>query len=162
MAVFLVVAVCALAWFLSRSTGHQHTTAHLLGFTNGVVGAIAPTFSTLTTNHASAFRQWLAAGTNAALFGITNRENCRIDIFPVCRFYTRETRPIDEETPLLNAPTFSGIRLMPGEGITAQVALLPHHGPWKVMFIYHRYGFLQGIGGIPNPGGSIESDWITP
>ena len=43
-----------------------------------------------------------------------------------------------DETPLLNAPDFSGIRLSPGQVAEVQVAALPHHAPWRLQLYYHR------------------------
>ena len=43
-----------------------------------------------------------------------------------------------DETPVLNAPNFSGIRLSPGQVAAVQVAVLPHHAPWRLQLYYHR------------------------
>ena len=45
---------------------------------------------------------------------------------------------MSDETPLLNAPTFSGIRLSPGQVASVEVAVLPHPAPWKLQLYYHR------------------------
>ena len=107
-------------------------------FTNGIVGAVAPVFSTLTTNNAATIQRWLAAGTNAAEFTITNQQSCAIWLFPLGRICTEEAQPMRDETPLLNAPNFSGIRVPPGQVATVQVAVLPHQAPWRLQLYYHR------------------------
>ena len=112
LAAFLVIAF--VIWFAARSQP-SGLSIGFAGSTNGVVGPIAPTFSKMTTNHAAANQAWLAAGTNGALFMVTNQHRYAIDIFPVARIYTSKTNAL--QTPLLNAPTWSGIRLAPGETV---------------------------------------------
>jgi hypothetical protein len=137
----------------------------LSGFTNGVIGPIAPTFGKMTTNHAAAVQAWLAAGTNGALFTVTNQHTYAIDIFPVARIYTTNANPI--QTPLLNAPTWSGIPLPPGQVATVQVAGLPHSFPWRVELCYHRRqssdwasAMFESVSGALKATHSMQSDWI--
>jgi hypothetical protein len=108
------------------------------GYTNGVVGAIVPVFATFTTNDAAVIQRWLADGTNGALFTITNRQSCDIWIFPLGRIINAGGHAAYDETPLLNAPNFSGIRLKPRQVATIEVAVLPHEAPWRMSFSYTR------------------------
>jgi len=123
-----------------------------VGYTNGVVGEIAPVFAKGTDDSSAAINGWLAAGTNGAVFIITNRQDCPIDLFPIGRMRSRGEHPMNEETPLLNAPTFSGIRLQPGQVATVQVAVLPHQGSWYFQINCTRTDSRKSF--------SIESDMI--
>ena len=136
-AVVACVVLAGVAWVLTLSTPPAAQTARFAGFTNGVVG-LAPVFSTLHTNYAATIQRWLQAGTNVAEFTITNQQNCAIWLYPVGRICTTEASSMSEDTPLLNAPNFSGIRLPPGQAATVQVAVLPHQTPWRLQFSYHR------------------------
>jgi len=134
------------------------------GFTNGVVGLIAPTFGTLTTNNAAAIRAWLAACTNGTVFTVTNQNSYAIDIFPIARIYTA-TNAVSMETRLLNAPTWSGIPLLPGQTTTVQVAALAPSAPWKLVVIYHRRqpsgwasSMAESLSGTLREGHSMHSD----
>src|SRR6516225_5325713 len=53
-------------------------------FTNGYVGPLASVFA---RGHPAAIQQWLTAGTNSALFTITNQQTCDIIIFPIGRIW---------------------------------------------------------------------------
>jgi hypothetical protein len=108
------------------------------GYTNGVVGAVATVYGTLTTNNAAVIDRWLTAGTNGLLFTITNEQTCDIILFPLGRICNAGTHPTNDETPLLNAPDFSGLRLTPGQVATIQVADLPHQAPWRLQLYYDR------------------------
>ena len=162
LAAFLVIAFAI--WFVARS----HSPGLGIGFagsTNGVVGPIAPTFGKMTTNHAAAIQAWLAAGTNGALFTVTNQHSYAIDIFPFARIYTTNAAPT--QTPLLNAPNGSGIRLPAGQTATVQVAELPHGFPWRVELCYHRRqssgwasAMFESMSGALKKTHSMQSDWI--
>jgi hypothetical protein len=115
------------------------------GYTNGVIGAIAPVFATLTTNNAAIFQRWLADGTNGALFTITNQQSCDIWILPFGRIINAGAHPSKDLTPLLNAPNFSGICLKPRQVATIQVAVLPHQAPWRMSFSYTRTDHHIGL-----------------
>jgi hypothetical protein len=119
------------------------------GFTNGFVGTLAPEFASLTANHAAVIQQWLADGTNSALFTITNYQSCDIWIFPLGRICNAGAHPTNDEAPILNAPNFSGIRLRPRQVSIIQVAVLPHQAPWRMEFYYTRadqhFGFVEGL-----------------
>src|SRR3954464_3789114 len=60
-----------------------------VGLTNGVAGAVTPVFVSLTTNNAATIPRWLAAGTNGAVFAITNQQTCAIWLFPLARICTQ-------------------------------------------------------------------------
>src|SRR5215471_13620622 len=124
------LAIVCIALFVVRPASRTPQRVRFTGFTNGVVGAITPTFASLTTNNAAGIQRWLTAGTNGAVFAITNQQSSAIWVFPLGRMCTDEAVPMRDETPLLNAPTFSGIRLLPGQAADIQVAVLPHSAPW--------------------------------
>jgi hypothetical protein len=162
LAAFLVIAL--VIWFVPRSQP-SGLSIGLAGSTNGVVGPIAPTFGKMTTNDAAAIQAWLAAGTNGTLFTVTNQHTYAIDVFPVARIYTTNAIPV--QTPLLNAPTWSGIRLAPGQVATVQVAELPHSFPWMVELCYHRRqssgwasAMFEAVSGALKTTHATQSDWI--
>jgi hypothetical protein len=131
------LAVIGVMLLFTRPTPAAPQSVRFAGFTNGVVGPIAPVYATLNTNTAANFQRWLTAGTNAAVFTITNEQTCAIWLYPFARICTEDDKPTPEMA-LLNAPSFSGIRLSPGEVADIQVAMLPHHGPWRLQLSYHR------------------------
>jgi hypothetical protein len=45
---------------------------------------------------------------------------------------------MSDDTPLLNAPDFSGTRLPTGQAASVQVAVLPHQTAWRLQLHYHR------------------------
>src|ERR1051325_9906155 len=140
--IIVLAVVCAafavVTWILTRPIPSLPQPIRFMGFTNGVVGAVTPVFATLRPNNTAAIQRWLAAGTNGAEFTITNRQSCAIWLFPFGRICTEEATPMRDETPLLNAPNMSGIRVPPGETATVQVAVLPHQAPWRLQLYYHR------------------------
>lgn len=100
------------------------------------------------------------------MFTVTNQHRYAIDISPVVRISTT-TNVVSIETPLLNAPTWSGIPLLPEQTQTIQVAALANGTPWKLVIIYYRRqsrGWLssmaESLSGVLEKGHSMESDWI--
>ena len=163
-AVAAFLAVASVVWLFPRAKP-SGLGIGFAGFTNGVVGPIAPTFGALTTNNAATIRAWLAAGTNGTVFTVTNQHRYAIDIFPVARIYSA-TNAVSIETPLLNAPTWSGIPVLPGQTATIQVAAL-QSAPWKLAVIYHQRqssGWLssmaESLSGALRETHSMDSDWI--
>jgi len=132
------LAIVGVAMFFTRPSPAAPQSIRFAGFTNGVVGNIAPVCATTTTNNATKIQQWLAAGTNGAVFTITNQQTSDIFIFPFGRICTERGTPSREEMPLLNAPTFSGIRLAPGQVADIQIAVLPNPSPWRLELLYDR------------------------
>ena len=133
IAALACLAIAGVALLFSRPSPATPRSIRFAGITNGVVGTVAPIFATLTTNNAASIQRWLATGTNGAVFTITNQQTCAIWLFPIARIHTQQGSPFGDETPLLNAPTFSGIHLSPGQVATVQVAMLPHQGSCKVV-----------------------------
>jgi hypothetical protein len=133
---FAVLAGGALLFMRPKPSAPQPI--RFAGYTNGVVGTVTPVFSRLTTNNAATIQRWLAAGTNGAEFTITNQQSCAIWLFPFGRICTDESKPMRDETPLLNAPNMSGMRVPPSQAATVQVAVLPHQAPWRLQLYYHR------------------------
>jgi hypothetical protein len=140
-------------------------------FTDGFVGTLVPVFSTLTTKHAALIQQWLADGTNSAVFTITNNQSCDIILFPLGRICNAGAHPMNHETPILNASNFSGIRLKPLQVSIIQIAVLPHQAPWRIQLYYtrtdQRIGFAEGLSSmlfwkpIHMKSHTIESDFIN-
>jgi len=179
----LTVVTCAAAsilWLMAHSTPAVQRIG-LVAFTNGVLGVISPVFITnANTNISAAFQSWLALGTNGVIFTVTNEHRFPINLFPVARILQREGTLTENQTPLLNAPDWLGIRVQPYQVATVQVAVLPHQGPWKIELGYHRdvnsYSSLEEYlpswaGGIPDQRGApaktfrtewrkMESEWI--
>jgi hypothetical protein len=171
----LIIAALIASMFVGCSK-HPPTVAtspqpvSFVGFTNGFVGPLAPVFAALTTNNAAVIQQWLADGTNSVVFTITNQQSCDIILFPLGRICNAGAHPTNNETPILNAPNFSGIRLKPRQVSTIQVAVLPHQAPWRMQFYYSRtdqhVGFFEGLHAMISPQGiqaqmhTIESDSI--
>ena len=153
IALLACLAILGVVLLFMRPSPAALQSVRFAGVTNGVVGAVAPVFARLTTNNAASIQRWLAAGTNGAVFTITNKQTCAIWLFPLGRICTDEATPMRDETPLLNAPNFSGIRLSPGEIADVQVAVLPHHTPWRLQLYYHRDScsdsFLNNLRRLP-------------
>jgi len=132
-----VIFAVVIVW-LNGSTPVASETASFTGYTNGLVGAIAPTFGTMSTNYAATIQRWMDAGTNAALFTISNQQVCAIWISPFVTIGSGDTGSSREFAPLLNAPDFSGIRVAPKQVVTAQVAIVRGDAPWSADFYYTR------------------------
>ena len=132
------VVLAVITWILRPSAARAPELASFTGQTNGMIGAFAPMFGTTSTNSAATIKRWLDAGTNAALFTITNQQVCAIWVSPfviICRGPTQSSR---EFMPLLNAPDFGGIKLAPGQVATLRVALVTSDAPWSAEFYYTR------------------------
>lgn len=165
LAVVALLALAFVVWFSLRAKP-SGLGVSFAGLTNGIVGPIAPTFATLTTNNSAAIRAWLAAGTNGTVFTVTNRHGYAINILPIARIYTA-TNAVSMETPLLNAPTWSGIPLLPQQTTTIQVAALAPSGAWKLSLIYHQrqssgwlFSLAEFLSGTLRKTHSADSDWI--
>jgi hypothetical protein len=159
-----MLCVVAMVWVLSRPMSPA-VGISFRGYTNGVVGTIAPTFRTLATNNEAAIQTWLAAGTNGAIFTVTNQHRFAISIFPVAHICTSNAAPV--QAPLLNAPTWSGISLAPGQVSTIQVAMLSHSAPWQLVLSYHREqshawtsAMTESLTSALKKSHGIVSDWV--
>jgi hypothetical protein len=151
----------------------------LTGFTNGFVGVVATINASLSSNNAASFQHWLDAGTNSAVFAITNQQTCAIWLYPVGRICSTNATQASEETLLINTPTFSGIKLSPGQHAEILVAVTPQQSPWRLQVYYSRDScsdsFLNRLKMLPSslraqatgtpieiPMNTIESDLINP
>ena len=123
---------------LQPSSSRAPEVASFSGTTNGMVGAIAPTFSTLSSNCAASISRWINGGTNAALFTITNQQVCSIWVSPFVYICSGAMQSSREMMPLLDAPTCSGIKLAPGQIVTVRVASVAVETPWRAEFYYTR------------------------
>lgn len=140
-------------------------------FTNGYVGPFAPVFARGRPKSAAMMRQWLADGTNSAMFTITNQQTCDIFILSTARILNAGAHPTNDPTPILNAPNFSGFRLKPGQVTNLQIAILPHQAPWRMRVLYsrtdQRIGLIQILRywiyrkPIPMQSYTADSDLIT-
>jgi hypothetical protein len=111
---------------------------HFAGLTNGIVGPLTPVYASLSTNTSTKVQQWLAAGSTGAIFSVTNEQTCAIWFFPVGTMSVENEGSVNEPTWLLNASTFSGIKLEPGQATNIQVAANSNGKPWRLMLNYHR------------------------
>jgi hypothetical protein len=114
------------------------------GFTNGYVGPLAPVFTRMGPMRATIMRQWLAAGTNSAMFIVTNQQSCDIYILATGRILNAGVNPTNAPAPILNAPNVS-IRLKPGQVTNLQIAVLPHQAPCRMRVIYSRAAQHVGL-----------------
>src|SRR6266568_6605572 len=127
VAILLGVALCGIIGLVllgSRPNSEKPNTAHFLGFTNGLVGTMAITYQTFSTNTAATIQKWLHDGTNAALLRVTNNQSCAIRLFPFARIWTNTQSPSNYESILLDAPDFSGVWVPAGQATNVQVIVL--------------------------------------
>jgi hypothetical protein len=138
----------------------------LVGFTNGVQGALC---SSLWTNYATLIRDWNASGARVAVFGITNEQRRPIILYPPIGFFdgTHDVFP-RYTTALLNAPTTYGIFLRPRQGTLAYVAVLPRARPGRVRFGYspdyyhfHSRTIEQVRGFLTGKPASFQNEWVV-
>ncbi len=134
-------------------------------------GSIA-SFARFSITNAVLVQTWLNAGTNTAVFVVSNSFARAIDIFPFARLATAQNKVGGgQHTPLL-LRAGQGMALGPGESRLVPVALIPPHaGAYRIQFTYHVFptddGLLKNvfsrITGTAPPGstGSINSDWVN-
>lgn len=170
---FVGVLAAVIALRLVTPSTAPKTTAHFLGFTNGITGPLVRTFTAAIPNVTAAIpngsnfvQQWLASGTNVALFSVTNYEGCAIDFLGICNWYTKSRGMDNELIPILNVRYIDGNLIQPGRVFLAEVPVVPHGEPWRVAFFYHRHHklatlFWQKLKGLPDEvnGGSAMSEW---
>ena len=138
----------------------------LVGFTNGVQGALC---SSIWTNYATLIRDWNASGARVAVFRITNRQWRPIILYPSIGFFDSTNAVFPRyTTALLNAPTAYGIFLRPGQGTLARVAVLPREGPGRARFGYvpDYYHFLprmieQVRGFLTRKPAGFQNEWVV-
>ena len=183
--ILVVVACCVvisgLAGFWGRSAPRPVPTSRFLCLTNGVPGNSSLTglgevavFSRLSTRHAVLVQDWLNAGTNAAMFSISNSLDRAISLLPAARLATSKDKDgWGQQTPLLlSAGQSAGVYLRPGQAATVQVALIAHEGAWRIQFCYllgpTDDGLLKTViaklNGTASRGASgfMYSDWVKP
>ena len=136
IAAVVLAAVCVI-WSPRRSS-FKPEFAPFAGYTNGTIGAIAPLFATLSATESATIKRWLAAGTNAAMFTISNQQTCSIWVLPFVNIYGGAPQTCTETVPLLDAPSFSGIKLAPRQIATVQVAMVDSNALWRAEFEYTR------------------------
>jgi hypothetical protein len=141
----VLILAGALWWWFSTSTSQQLPMVRFIGLTNCVVGPNVAAFSGTSTNYASLIQRWFMAGSNAAVFTITNRETCIIQVF-ACSLQTRGKHPTDEQTLALDSPVTYGFYLLqPGQSVTSHIAVIPHSEPWRVAFFYNRHDWREKL-----------------
>jgi hypothetical protein len=179
----LLAAVCGIVGLVvfagaGRSQSERPNTVHFLSITNGLVGPISTTYQTFSTNTAAIIQKWLHDGTNAAVLRVTNNRPCAIWLFPFPRIQTTSKPSFCYDSILLDAPTFSGIRLPAGEATNIQIAIfVPQNERWRIEVGYteERGGslvdLLRNLPGDLRAFGSkqivqhtipIQSEWIPP
>lgn len=104
-----------------------------------VLGKWRPgTFTSGLPGHYDAFvREWLASGTNVAVFTLTNGRNRSLLLYPYVGLFegTNATRS-RYESVLASCESRYGTLLRAGETATVEVAILPGKGPGFVRFGY--------------------------
>jgi len=160
-----IAGVLAVSLRHPRPAAQVSLQARLVGFTNGMPGAVC---SSLSTNCAAFIREWYASGTNVAVFGITNHQKQNIILYPYIGFFDSTNADRSRyETLLLNAPTAYGILLHPGQGTLARVAILPRTGRGRARIGYSAdyYHFLprtieQARGFVNRKPAVFPCEWI--
>lgn len=180
VAALLIVAVgFALIWHLSRpGTRSPAPSARFHGFTNGFPNEFAPgSLGSLLPSQVERRQQWFAAGTNAALFAISNHLSVHMSVGRNPRFYIQgDAQPTKQTSLLSTRRNFTGVEIPSGEVRICKVAILPHSGPWRIEFGYLAYDqrpaglatlpqdFVSGIirRSWRHRVGSVSSEWIEP
>jgi hypothetical protein len=165
LALMAIVARVTDALRQPRPTARLPLQVRLVGFTNGVPGALC---SSLRTNYATLIRDWNASGARVAVFRITNRQWRPIILYPSIGFFDSTNAVFPRYTTvLLNAPTAHGIFLRPGQGTLARVAVLPREGPGRAKFGYtlDYYHFLprtieQARGFLTRKPAIFQTEWV--
>jgi hypothetical protein len=138
-ALLLLAGLFVAALFSSQAGGSRAQTIALVGETNGLLGPLVPIFVRLSTNDAIFVKRWLATGTNAAVFKLTNSQSCPVWLSPFA-YLEKEGKGGGSyvQSLVLGAPTFSGIYLLPGKAATIEVALPREQERRRIMFQYTR------------------------
>src|ERR1035437_4253371 len=165
LALMTIVGLVAAGLRHPRPAAQVPLQARLLGFTNGVQGAVC---SSLWTNYAAFIREWYASGASVAVFGITNWQRRPIILYPCIGFFDSTNALRSRyETLLLNAPSAHGIFLRPGQGTLARVAIIPRAGPGRARFGYmpDYYHFLprtieQAHGLVTRKPAAFHNEWL--
>jgi hypothetical protein len=128
----------AVCWFHVQPLSRGPQQATFMGFTNGIVGPLAGSYSSQGAHCAAIIQQWFGSGTNAAVFGITNQRSYPVFVYPSVSIESKGSLPTSYQTFTLNAPTLYGIHLHAGQGATVQVATLPGQYPSRARFAFVR------------------------
>jgi hypothetical protein len=129
-AVLLVLAGSLL--LLSPRGPAQPLRPRFIGFTYRPPTAFT---KALPPHFASTIREWLASGTNVALFAITNTQRRSILLSPYVGFYNSTNATLTlYYTVLLNTPDAYGVCLRPGQATTVEVPVLPVFGSGVLQF----------------------------
>ena len=116
---------------------HPPQSAHYLRSTNGMVGPQLSTFlKALPPTDATRLTDWLAAGTNSAVYAFTNREVCAVFLFPFVRVANPSGGKSSHTVPLLNVPDFSGMLVEQGAVAELFVPIPTESGTWQPEFGY--------------------------
>lgn len=132
--VLILPGLLALRWPGLHSTFTGGVGVRFAGFSNGQPS----TFTSALPAHYDAFlREWLASGTNVALFTVTNGRGRSLLLHPYVGFFERTNAVRSHyETVLPCSGSGYGLRLRPGEAATVQVAILPRKGSGFLRFGY--------------------------
>jgi len=145
--VVLVTAwVGVFVWVFSpsdeRATAVTPCTANIIGMTNGLVGPMSAGYQRFSSNTAATIRQWYNDGTNAAVVRVTNHQSSAIWLFPFVTIQTQTNASgvasAFHDSLLLDAPTFSGIRLAAGQAGNLQIATFAQTNSWRFEVGYTR------------------------
>lgn len=176
LAFVVCLAVSALLGLWGRRAPLPSPTARFMSLTNCVPGntslvGLGP-LAAFARLDPRPVQEWFAAGTNAAVFSVSNSLDRGIDLLPVARLATAEDKGgWGRETPLLLSAGQAGVWLKPGQTGLVQVARIPHEGAFRVQFCYllaptddsDLKMLFAKLKGTANRGstGFIYSDWVN-
>jgi hypothetical protein len=155
----------------SASSAEVPPTIRFVGFTNAVLGPTEPIRAVPNNSHQAALKGWLAGGTNAVVFIISNRQSRTLRLDEVGQMLSRGANP--DLAYLLWSTNFRGFFLAPHQEATVQVAFPPNRAPWKLRLYFTRdsrehtildvpRGILRALGnGKALPHSPLESEWIN-
>src|SRR5574341_654756 len=121
-----LLALFVLVWqFVKQDRRPPVAVAHFHGLIRGQATQFAPhIIGSLGPHYLERQRLWFAAGTNAAVFTISNASRLHIDILPDPQIESQRSTRSSELTSLLSRlPRFAGIGIPPGQVRTAYVAV---------------------------------------
>ena len=129
--------VGALTTLIGRRGTKPNVTIQFLSLTNGAVGPVVQAYMKFSPKYYDLVNAWMKDKTNAAVVRIINHEPSGIWIFPFANI--KSPPEPNQEALVIDAPTYSGVRIPPGEAREVQVAVFrPQTNHWKVSIGYTR------------------------
>lgn len=171
LALCVVLGACFLTLLSSPRPASVPPMIRFVGFTNAVLGPKEPILTMPGAWHQAALKRWFAAGTNAVIFTISNRESRALIVSSHGLIRNHEGNR-DAEMGFLLQPA-RGLLLSPRQQATIQVAFPPQRGPWKLCLFLSRdsreHTIADVVRGIQralssrraNSTSPVDSEWIT-